>query len=225
MDRADFLMSHDRVIAVIPALNESATIADVVRVLCASPLVHRVVVVSDGSTDETVVRAREAGARVIDLKTNIGKGGAQQKGVYQECADIYLFLDGDLVGLTTEHIEKILHPVLNGTRMMNVGIRDHGVFWNMVTKWLPLVSGQRAVRREVVEAVPEPFYRGYMIEAALNYVCRSKHFSYGSVPLSGLLVRRKYDKVSFLRAVVQYIAMIAEVVLAMIRVRCSKFMP
>ncbi len=64
----------DTVIALIPAFNEADRIADVIA--RARPHVSEVVVVDDGSTDDTGKKARTAGARVICHEQNKGKGGA-----------------------------------------------------------------------------------------------------------------------------------------------------
>lgn len=65
-------------IAVIPAFNESATVADVVWGVHTEGL--DAVVVDDGSTDGTASQARAAGARVVRLPVNVGVGGALRCG-------------------------------------------------------------------------------------------------------------------------------------------------
>lgn len=67
-----------RTLVAIPALNEAATIAAVVaEVRAAAPAAH-VLVVDDGSTDDTGRLARSAGARVLTLPFNVGVGGAMR---------------------------------------------------------------------------------------------------------------------------------------------------
>jgi glycosyltransferase involved in cell wall biosynthesis len=67
------------VCALIPAFGEAATIADVVSAV--RPLVDAVVVVDDGSTDETAARAETAGAEVLRHPQNRGKGNAVRTGL------------------------------------------------------------------------------------------------------------------------------------------------
>jgi glycosyltransferase involved in cell wall biosynthesis len=200
-----------RVAAIIPALNEEKTIEGVVRVIVSSKDVNEVIVVSDGSKDETAARARSAGARVIELLDTVGKGSAMRKGVDSTNAEIILFLDADLKGLSTEHISLLLRPVISGDLKMNVGLRDRGKFSRIVGPRLPLVSGERAMIREVFEIVPDEHLRGYMVEASLNFACRSRKWKYGSAFMSGLKIRTKVDKVGFRKAVPQYIKMWAQV--------------
>jgi len=83
--------------ALIAAFNEEAHVADVVR--GTAPYASPVVVVDDGSTDDTAARARDAGAIVIRHEQNQGKGRAIRAGleyVLKQDRSHVLFLDADL---------------------------------------------------------------------------------------------------------------------------------
>lgn len=203
-------MSISLVAAIVPAFNEEETIGPVVAALKASPLLSEVIVVSDGSTDQTAQVARRYGATVYDLQRNGGKGNAMLHGVAHTDAPILLFIDADLRGLNATHIEQLIEPLIHGARVMNVGLRDRGRFFFPLYRFLPLVSGERAIKRNIVEAIPSRFMQGFMVESALNYYCRSRRLPYGSVPLKGLTIRRKYEKVGWGRALKQYTDAIAE---------------
>src|ERR671921_747294 len=91
------------VAALIPAYNEGATIADVVRGV--RPFASQVLVVDDGSVDETAAEARRAGARVIAHGTNLGKGHAVRTGLSDLLrGDVthVVMLDGDMQHLPHE---------------------------------------------------------------------------------------------------------------------------
>ena len=81
-----------RVSAVIPARNEAGAIATVVKGV--RPHVDEVIVVDDGSTDDTATFARDAGARIVTLDGR-GKGYALRSGVGATTADTVVMLDGD----------------------------------------------------------------------------------------------------------------------------------
>lgn len=205
---------------VIPAHNEARTVGAVVRAVLRSPLVASVTVVDDGSRDDTAALAAEAGATVIHLKRRGGKGAALLAGVRATKAPILLFLDADLFRLTPSHVESILKPVLAGKASMNVGVRDYG-WLNPLALRLPRVSGQRALRRDVIESIPPGLVRGYGAEIILNAACRYRRLPVGIVGLRGLAVRRKFDKVGLFRAVGQYACMWFEVAQAMHRAHAA----
>lgn len=210
-----------QVAAIIPAFNEEETIADVVGIAVTSSLVDEVVVVSDGSTDATVKKAKKAGARVLDLPVQAGKGPAMAHGLASTDAPIVLFLDADLRGFHEGHIEQLLAPVLNGSRKMNIGLRDRGWLSRVVGPWLPLVSGERALVREIFETVPDQHLKGYMVEASLNFATRSRKWPYGPVFLAGLKIRTKIEKVGWWKAVPQYAKMWGQVLKAYWVVRAA----
>ncbi len=202
--------------AVIPALNEERTIGNVVRAVRMSGLCADIIVVSDGSTDHTAERARGAGATlVIEHDKPRGKAHAMQAGVKATEADVILFCDADLIGFTPGHVDQIVAPVVGGQCAMNVGLRDRGKLFFAVGEWLPLIGGERALRREVFEKVPPVCKKGYMIEVALNYVCRKKNWKIMTTPLPGLIIRKKTDKVGVLRGMFGYTYMTTQVVRAL----------
>ncbi len=100
--------SEGRVVAVIPAYNEGGRIGDVVR--RAKRFVDQVIVVDDGSSDETAGEARDAGALVVAHPVNMGKWAALKTGVQEalgEGADIIVTLDADGQHLP-EEIPKLI---------------------------------------------------------------------------------------------------------------------
>lgn len=214
-------MTKIRVSAIIPAHNEEATIGSVVRVLKQSPYVNEILVISDGSVDRTAQIAQEAGARVYEIPHKGGKGEAMLYALTHTDAPIVAFFDADLLGLTVEHVEQLVLPVLNGSLAMCVALRDRGRILTALTRHLPLISGQRVLRRKVIENVPAEFLHGYMVEASLNYYCRVNGFHYGVVQFRGLSIRRKYEKVGYRRAVLQYVRMFYQVAKAMVIVRLA----
>lgn len=81
---------------VLPAYNEAATIADVVRgALRVTPNLREVLVVDDGSSDDTAAVARAAGALVISHPRNLGKGEAVRTACRAARGGILVFLDAD----------------------------------------------------------------------------------------------------------------------------------
>jgi glycosyltransferase involved in cell wall biosynthesis len=183
-----------RVAAIVPAYNEGETLAAVLTVLKSVPLIHEVLVVSDGSTDDTVAIARSMGLRTIHLRTNHGKGKAMAVGVDHTDAPVLVFVDGDILNLTASMLSQLIEPVLSGGSDMNVGIRHRGELVDAIHRRVgPLLSGIRCLRREVFAAVPESHIEGFAIETGLNWACRQIGGRITTTVLHGLkhLVKEK----------------------------------
>jgi len=96
---------------VIPALNESRRIAEVVAYALADPATAEVIVVDDSSIDATANLAQQAGAKVV-TSSMLGKGASMQDGVAQAGHDFLVYLDGDLSGLRSGIITDLCRPLL-----------------------------------------------------------------------------------------------------------------
>ncbi|MBV8302807.1 MAG: glycosyltransferase, partial [Acidimicrobiia bacterium] len=170
------------VVAVVAARNEQDTIGATAAALLGLREVGQVLVVDDGSRDDTAARALGAGATVLRLARNGGKGGAVAAALtVTPDADTYLLVDGD-VGGSAAAARALLRPVLDGTADMAVGVlpaagsragfglvRDLSAFGAArATGWRPTapLSGQRAVRAATLRAVD--LAPGFGLETALN---------------------------------------------------------
>ena len=80
---------------VIPAFNEQSSIAPLITELRGAADWHEIVVVDDGSRDETADRAAAAGARVIRHPYNKGNGAAVKSGIRQATGAFVLIIDAD----------------------------------------------------------------------------------------------------------------------------------
>ena len=179
-----------RTTAVVAAYNEEKTIAAVLRALTSSPLIGEVIVVSDGSIDDTVEIARQfEGVKTIALRENHGKGFAMAVGVANASNDILFFCDGDMYNVTQKHIEELILPVMSGRCDMNIGVRNRGPipnFFHLKLKCGPVLSGIRVMRREVFETVPPQYQAKFKIEAALNCFCARAGFKQTQTIIHGL---------------------------------------
>lgn len=212
-----------RVAAIVPAFNEQKTIAGVVRTLKGSPLISEVIVISDGSTDHSAKFAREAGANLVhEFPWRHGKGSAMSHGVTHTDADILFFADADLSGFTADHIERIVKPVLEGKYAMVVGLRDRGKFLMWLSKYLPLIGGERAMLRKVFTDIPDYYIKGFKAESALNYYCRANKLPYGTAEMPGIKIVRKMQKFGFWGGLKEYLHMIWQIVKAMTEVRVNR---
>ncbi len=173
-----------QITVLIPARDEAASIAATVGAALTIPGVTRVIVIDDGSLDDTDQIAEKAGAKVVRLHGSHGKGAALEVGAKRcEDADVIVLLDGDL-GATASQGALLAAPLLAGTADMAIatfprpaskagfglvkslarfGIRRLGGDFAATA---PL-SGQRALTRECLATV-RPFSAGYGVEVGLT---------------------------------------------------------
>lgn len=175
-----------RVVALIPAHDEAATVAETVHAVLAVGGVTEVIVIDDGSSDATARIAANAGAKVLRTESNLGKGAALDLAaseVDHGSFDAVLLLDADL-GSTAAEASTLLEPIASGAADMVIarfpapagpagfGLVKRVARWG-IKRWggefeanAPL-SGQRAIRAEHLGALT-PFAFGYGVEVALT---------------------------------------------------------
>ena len=159
-------MTDTKVSVVIPAFNESKTIADLIdRILQLYPEIE-IVVIDDGSDDTTAEVAADAGARVFSHPYNIGNGAAIKSGIRAANGDILVFMDADGqhdpedIGRMLEYLPEF--DMVVGARVKGSQASVGRSIGNKIYNWLgsyvskfhiqDLTSGFRAVKAEVARS-------------------------------------------------------------------------
>lgn len=201
-----------KVTAIVPAYNEEKNVGEVLKVLLNSKDLDEIILVNDGSVDNTGEIGKNLGVKVINLK-NGGKGNAMRKGVEATDAEIIVFFDADLIGLNSAHVRALVGPMLTENVAMCVGVRDRAMGlakFIAKTSFIMAIGGERAVRREVFEKIPDKFLKGFRVETALNSYCLSKKLPIKYVILNGLDIVIKEKKWGLLKGFKSRIKMIWE---------------
>ena len=192
-------MRGDRVAVVIPAKDEAERVGATIRSARAIPGVDLIVVVDDGSEDNTRDVARAAGATVVRHSVNRGKASALETGssvVAMRDAEhgptrAVLFLDADL-GDSAVECAPLIGPVLSGDVDMTVaylppqaGAGGRGFVTRYARRWIrrltgwypqqPL-SGQRCLTREALSAA-QPLAAGWGVEVGMTIDLLVKGFT------------------------------------------------
>jgi glycosyltransferase involved in cell wall biosynthesis len=170
----------------IPAYNEADVIADTIAAAKEIPHASQIIVIDDGSVDDTGKKAAMAGAKVIRFKHNMGKGAALREGyAYVDQADIVLFLDAD-TGNTAKQASLLIQPLLEDQADVTIArfvyaeeYKMHGGFGivKVIARWgikmltgqrlESVLSGQRAFKKAVLDNIGIR-YNGYGIELGMS---------------------------------------------------------
>jgi glycosyltransferase involved in cell wall biosynthesis len=183
---------REGITAIIPAFNEAATIGGVLRVLLRAQMLDQILVVNDGSTDETADKAAafqrlDSRLSVVNLTDNQGKARAMLTGAGRAEHDILLFLDADLRGLRPEHVKQLTQPVQRDGWVMTVGLFHDGRWQtNLTHRLFPFLSGQRCLRWPLFHDLYTDHINGWSIETALNLEAWRKRYPIQYVPWEGV---------------------------------------
>jgi len=189
-----------KIAVLIPCFNEEATVAQVVREFRAALPEAEIVVFDNNSTDQTVERARQAGARV-EFERRQGKGFVVRQMFQTIDADIYVMVDGDST-YPSHAVHRLIEPILDDRADMVVGSRLHtgsnskfrllnrlgNYFFASLFRMIfnatvtDILSGYRAFNRRFVQDIPL-FGGGFEIEAELTVKTLQRGFRLVEVPV------------------------------------------
>jgi glycosyltransferase involved in cell wall biosynthesis len=156
-------MDKTEVSIIIPAYNEALTIGDIVLKIKELHPDVEIIVVNDGSIDDTAAIAKDAGAHVHSHPYNIGNGAAIKSGIRIAGGDILVFMDGDNQH-NPEDITKLLRYIPDYDMAVGArSVRDQASFWrtfgNTIYNWFAsyvvkftvadLTSGFRAIKTDI----------------------------------------------------------------------------
>lgn len=175
------------VLAVIPAKDEASTIADVIALV--ADYVDEVIVIDDGSRDDTRDRAREAGATVISHPLNRGVGAALRTGyriAFEKGADLIIQIDGDFQH-DPRYIPQLLeqaslgYDMVIGSRFLNPSHRNYNLtrrsgikFFSWVASVMStleitdVTSGFRCYRASHLKRLSPPTDQHWALEQTLE---------------------------------------------------------
>jgi glycosyltransferase involved in cell wall biosynthesis len=192
---------------VIAAYNEERTVAGVVKIALETKL-GEVLVVSDGSVDQTDTVAQAAGAKVERLEPNQGKGAAVLRGAQVLTTDYLVLLDADLLALEPSHVQAMLEPIRAGRADTTAGLfSGGGLVTDLGNRATPTWSGQRVIPRQTILNTPNLEKRGYGIEAAINDQITREGLRLEYVDLPGVSQVLKEQKIGLLAGLARRLKM------------------
>ncbi len=159
-----------KVSCIISAYNEGSRIGKVLDAVCGHPLLDEVLVVDDGSEDNTqsVVKKYE-NVRLIVHEKNKGKNQAILTGINNTSGDLIFLLDADLMGLAPENITAVIEPVFKNKADVSISLIKSAPFIYREIG-LDFISGERVFPRKMISDQLEKIkgLSSYGIEVFLN---------------------------------------------------------
>ena len=197
---------------IIPAHNEGPRIGAVLDVVCGHPLVSEVIVINDGSIDDTAdVLAKRTGITVISQYPNKGKTYAIMLGLQKSQHDLVMFIDADLVGLTREDITNLAAPVLSHTADMTLSLRENslGVY---KAAGIDFFSGERVFDKDILGDVSALAHLPkFGLETYMNNIVIKNKLKIHVVPWKGVAHARKTEKMGFWKGNYKEVRMVLDV--------------
>jgi len=194
---------------IICTYNEEKTIANVVKAACKCNPDNEVIVVDDGSTDNTEKILNELtdkySFRYERLDQNMGKSWAMVHGVEKSQNEIILFFDADVSNIKKDHFAALVTPLEDNEADMVLGQPSETLIDYRINPFKPL-SGQRALwKREIVSILNDIRDIRFGIETYLNlyYLAQGKRIKY--VLLQDLIHPTKYSKTTPIQATKEFI--------------------
>jgi glycosyltransferase involved in cell wall biosynthesis len=197
------LENSSRISCIICAYNEGPRIAAVLEVVATHPLLHEVIVVDDGSTDDTSkIVSQFPTIKLISSEANQGKSAAMAAGVAAAKCNLLMLLDADLKGLSTEDVTALAEPVLNGHADVSISLRKNSLFiFRMIG--LDFVSGERVIRKDLLnEAIVQiRLLPRFGIEVFMNRQIVARKLSISVASWTNVTQSRKTEKLGYWKGI------------------------
>lgn len=195
---------------IVCAYNEADRLGTILQAIDAHPALKEVIVVNDGSTDDTVALIDAfPNVRRVSYSANRGKTYAMSKGIAAARGDQLMFLDADLAGLGPREIDLLAAPITSGRAKISISLRRNSLFFYRMIG-LDFVSGERVVPawllRDHAETMATlPRWGG---EAFINQLIIEAKLPIEIVHWPGVTNIRKYQKMGRLRGLLAELRMV-----------------
>ncbi len=191
------------VTVLIPAYNEGPRIGAVLDVVCNYSRSKRVIVIDDGSEDNTAEMAGKFPVTVLRHEKNRGKGAALQTGMdYVGRSPLWMFLDADLINLKECHMDSLIDPLEQDPSLgMTVGMLTGGGKKNvdLAQRYFGILNGQRGLSDFFVKLLPSLNWARFGVEIFLSKYAELRGVPVAKPVLENITHYTKEEKYGFSR--------------------------
>lgn len=210
----------DSVTILIPAYNEEPRIGEVLDVVSSYEKAERVIVIDDGSHDDTFDKASMYPVEVLRHENNRGKGAALQTGIdHVGSSRFWLFLDADLINLRHEHMDSLLRPLEMDTEVgMTIGMFKSGgkVSVDLAQRFFSILNGQRGLADFFVRSLPSLSWSRFGVEVFLSRIAGERDIPVIEPVLKDISHHTKEEKYGFRRGFPYRLQMFGECLYSLI---------
>lgn len=203
-----------RIACIIPAYREAARIGAVVDAALGCAAIDEIVVVDDGSPDETAKAAyrNDPRLRIISHTSNRGKTAALATGFHETTGETIVLLDADLVGITSHDIARLITPVTTGIADITISLRGNAVPQFKLIG-LDYLSGERCfARSHIADALTDlDSLPRFGFEVFLNERVIAQKMRIAVVRFPSVQSPYKYRKVGWLRGLQEDVRMTRDI--------------
>ena len=190
-------MDEQKVSCIIPAYNEAKRIGAVLEVVCKHNYVQEVIVVDDGSNDNTKeLFENDSRIRFISYKENQGKTHAVLEGMKLATENLVMLLDADLIGLSAKEIDQLIKPVISNETDITISLRGNSL--NIYKKLgLDIFSGERVFNKKLIRENEDELKRlsGFGLEVFMNSILIKNKSKIKIISWPNVSHARKQEKV------------------------------
>ena len=201
-----------RISAVVCAYNEADRIRGILDAVHGHPALAELIVVNDGSTDDTdALLAEYPSIQVISYTPNRGKTYALARGAAAASGDFLMLLDADLEGVTAADVQALADPVIGGRALVSISLRRNSLLLYRLIG-LDFVSGERVIPAGLLKGEVEtmeclPRWGG---ESFINELIVRRQLPISVVDWPGVLNVRKHRKLGRWRGIAAELSMVRD---------------
>ncbi|MDP2691244.1 MAG: glycosyltransferase [bacterium] len=198
---------------IVPVFNEAKRVEKVSTVLVGHPLIDEVIVINDGSSDNSEQLLQKIkGIKLISYQKNQGKTLAMKRGFQSAKNELIMTIDSDLVGLSKKAVGELIEPVRNGLADISISLRSNSL---LLFKLLGLdfVSGERVFHKKLLGDLEKlTSLPPFGLESYMNQLIVEKQLRIRVVPWKTVISPRKSKKFGCLTGLLGDIKMVSQII-------------
>lgn len=202
---------------IIPVYNEGKYLVNLIYTINKSPYIKEVIVVDDGSdTEHSQLYKNIQGIRLVRHHKNLGKTSALKTGMKYASSDYVLVMDGDLTGIETNYIDRLIAVASNYDILLIIRGGEPGIFKFLGTTYV--MRGEHLFRKSFIDKYYNQLFDSsrWGFDNNINRILLSHSTDKNKInfcfcEVSGVNNRIKFKKYNFLKGFILDIKMLFEV--------------